>query len=84
MCQIHFPVLEDAFADGALIVFVLEAGLLVESHVSLRRAQVLASAVADGARQVFGVQVRVGVVLAHVQTVVALEAECLGATIGLL
>lgn len=69
--------LEDSLADGALIVFVLEARLLVEVHVHLCGAQVLTPAPADGTSQVLGVEVRVVVMFAHVQLVVALELECL-------
>lgn len=67
--------LEDSLADGALVVLVLEAGLFVEVHVGLGGAEVLAAAVADGAREVLGVQRGVVVVLPHVQPVVTLEAE---------
>lgn len=64
--KIHLPVLEDSLADGALVVFVLEARLFVEVGVSLRGAEVFALAAADVAREQRGVQVRVVVVLAHV------------------
>lgn len=73
--------LEHPLADRALVVLVLEARLLVEVHVCLRRAQVLADAAADAARQVLGVQRRVAVVLPHVDLVVALESERLEITI---
>lgn len=75
MGEVYFPELEDSLADGTLVVLVLESHLLVVSHVRLRGPQVLAAAPADGARQVLRVQVRVVVVLAHVDLVVALEPE---------
>lgn len=73
--EVHLPVLEHALADGALVVLVLEARLLVEVHVRLRGAEVLADAAAHAARQVPRVQRRVVVVLPHVQLVVALESK---------
>jgi hypothetical protein len=63
--QIYPSMLENPLADGALVVLRLETRLFVEVHVHLRSAEMLAAAIADGARQVFS----------HVQLEVALEAE---------
>lgn len=75
MREVDLPVLEDPLADGALVVLVLEARLLVEVHVCLGGAEMLAAAAADGAGEVARVQLSVVVVLAHVQLVVPLKPE---------
>lgn len=75
MREIYLPVLEDSLAYGALVVLGLEAGLLVPVHVRLGRAEVLAAALADGAREEGGVDVGVLVMLAHVDLEVTFELE---------
>lgn len=75
MREVHLAVLKDAFANGTLVVFIFEARLFVEVHVRLCGAEMFALAVAYRAREVFGVEVGIVVVLAHVQLVVALEFE---------
>lgn len=75
MSEIYLSVLKDPLADGALVVLVLEASLFMEIHVRLCSAKVLAAATTNSASQMHRVQVRVRVVLAHVQFVVALEPE---------
>lgn len=67
--------LEDSLTNGALVVLVLEARLLVVVHVRLRSAEVLATSTTDGAREVHGVEVGIVVVRAHMDLVVALELE---------
>lgn len=46
-------------------------------HMRLRSAKMLAFSVANGASEVFRIEVSVVVVLAHVSLVVALKPECL-------
>lgn len=73
--EVDLAVLKNPLADRALIVFVLEACLLVVCHMRLRGTEVLAAASADVAREVLGVEVGVAVVLTHVDLVVTLELE---------
>lgn len=67
--------MENAFTDGALVVFVLETRLFVIVHVSHCGSEMFTLSVADRASENLRVKVLILVVFAHVYFVVTLESE---------